>query len=122
MLDAGRSSGHKALQHKDEIMKDEKTFLQRDLGVAAFMIGRDCHYLGLHPIGGRTYAFEFADGDGRCSEVSQAYWRGESCSGEKLVAAIRFLKNELQKAKTINNQGRKDEYSSSNAHPTCPAN
>lgn len=100
-------------------MNDE-SYIQPELGVSAFLVARGCTYKGLHSLGGNRYAFRFED-DGHCAQIAQDYWRDEPCPGSKLIAALRYLKNELSNAKTMNHRGSYDGNTNPNAHHRGPA-
>ncbi len=87
------------MRQQNEQLQPHAEHMESDLGTAAFMQVRGFRLLGLSPLGGRRWAFQFANPDGDAAQAALAYLQGESVPARSLIAAEKDLKTLLYSQK-----------------------
>jgi hypothetical protein len=94
-----------------------KTFMESDLGAAAFLVVRGFKLIDLVRVGSERYGFCFDDAVGNAAEAAMGYLQGECVSARELVAAEKNLKGLLYAKKNMRsaNNGNGNGYGKGSA-------
>lgn len=99
----------------------QKFHVERDMGVTAYLIAKGFRFIGLYPIAGNYFAFKIADPDSKCASAVQEFWADGLAPGSKLLQALRMLKDELMKTKTLRGYDEKKKSHQKTTRPTYQA-